>query len=96
LTSIKRELDKDRGDWKGPMKARKLLENAALGPDELAVLYAAFDEAWELVKARYATTPQSVEVGRLRLASALLAAHRDGVRGADALKAAALKFANPS
>ncbi|MET0216618.1 MAG: hypothetical protein ABW205_01645, partial [Burkholderiales bacterium] len=35
--------------------------------------------------------PQSVEVWRLRLANALLAAHRDGARGADALKAAALK-----
>ena len=78
------------------MKARKLLENAALGPDELAVLYAAFDEAWELIKVRYATTPQSVEVGRLRLANALLAAHRDGVRGAAALKAAALRSTNSS
>jgi hypothetical protein len=41
------------------MKARKLLEDAALGPDQLAVLYQAFDEAWEVLKPHYRSDSQS-------------------------------------
>jgi hypothetical protein len=73
------------------MKARKLLENAALGPDELRVLYKAFDAAWNVVKPQYAANPQSMEVGRLRLANAVLAAFRDGVIDPHALKEQALR-----
>jgi hypothetical protein len=72
------------------MKARRLIENAALGPDELAVLYEAFDGAWEVVKQHYVTSPQSTEVGRLRVANAVLAAYRDGVTDPNALKKAAI------
>jgi hypothetical protein len=71
------------------MKARKLLEDAALGPDQLAVQ--AFDEAWEVLKPHYSSDPQSTEAGRLRLANAVLSACRDGVVGADALKERALR-----
>jgi hypothetical protein len=76
------------------MKARKLLDNAALGPGELAVLYGVFDEVWQAVEARHGGNAQSIEVGRLKLANGLLAAYRDGARDADQLKLAALKVLN--
>ena len=71
------------------MRARKLLENAVLAPEQLAVLYEAFDAAWEAVKSQYASNPQSTEAGRLRLANAILSAYRDGVTSAAALTHAA-------
>jgi hypothetical protein len=73
------------------MQARKLLENAALGPEQLAVLYRAFDDAWEGIKPHYSSNPQSTEVGRLRLANAVLSAYRDGAAAADAIKERALR-----
>jgi hypothetical protein len=48
-----------RQNWGHAMKARKLLEDAALGPDQLAVLYQAFDEAWEVLKPHYRSDSQS-------------------------------------
>jgi hypothetical protein len=74
------------------MKARKLLANAALGPHELGIVYEAFDEAWRVVKPHYSDNPQSTEVGRLRVANAVLAAYRNGVTDPDALKLEALKL----
>jgi hypothetical protein len=73
------------------MKARKLLENAALGPDQLAVLFQVFDKVWESIKGQYDHTPQATEVGRLRLANALLAAYRDGATKPEQLIATALR-----
>ena len=74
------------------MRARKLLENAALAPAQLTVLYKAFDDAWEVVKTQYAANPQSTQAGRLRLANAILSAYRDGVTESDALKVAGIKM----
>ena len=74
------------------MRARKLLENAALGSDHLSVLYQAFDDAWEVVKHHHSTNPQSTEDGRLGLANAVLAAYRDGLTNPAALTAAAVRL----
>jgi hypothetical protein len=71
------------------MKAQKLLQSAVLQPDQLNLVYGAFDAAWNEIKAHY-HTPMSIEAGRLRLANAVLAAYRDGMTDADALKAAGL------
>jgi len=38
--------------------ARKLLENAALGPDQLSVVRGAFDGAWDVIKRRNGTSPR--------------------------------------
>ena len=69
---------------------RNFLENAQLGPDELCVLYQAFDGAWELLKPRYNASPQTIDVARLKLADAVLSAFRDGLTGVEAIKARAL------
>jgi hypothetical protein len=76
----------------GAMRARKLLENAALGPEQLSAIYKAFDAAWEVVKCQYGSGPQSTEVGRLRLANAVLAAYRDGVTDPAALTGTAVQM----
>ena len=73
-----------------PMKARKLLENATLGPDEVKAVGKAFDDAWEQIKSHYQSNPQSIEVARLRLANAVLAAYREGLVDVDLIKARAL------
>jgi hypothetical protein len=75
------------------VRARKLLDNAALGPDQLASLYKAFDEGWEIVRPAYDPNyPVSTEVGRLRLANAVLSAHRNGFTDAEEIKATALRL----
>ena len=53
-------------------------------------MYGVFDEVWDLIKPQYQASPQSTEMGRLRLANKLLAAYRDGPRDAATLKATAL------
>jgi len=72
------------------MKARQLLQDGILQPDQLSLVFAAFDAAWDEVKAHY-HTPMSVELGRLRLANGILAAYRGGTTDPDALKAAGLR-----
>jgi hypothetical protein len=55
------------------MKARKLLENATLGPADLKIVSQAFDQAWEQIKGQYVTGPLAIEAARIRLANAVLA-----------------------
>jgi hypothetical protein len=61
-------------------------------PEELSLLYKAFDDAWEVVKAHHNDTPESREVGRLRLANGVIAAYRGGVTDQLALTAAAIEW----
>ena len=72
------------------MKARKLLENATLGPADLKIVSQAFDQAWEQIKGRYQTNALAVEAARIRLANAVLAGYRDGLLDPDLIKARAL------
>jgi hypothetical protein len=69
------------------MKDRK---PPVFGPDELTVIYAAFDEAWEAVKVNQGDDPQTIEVARHRLANAVMSAYRNGVTDREALKAAGI------
>jgi len=72
------------------MNARQLLQDGVLQPDQLRLVFAAFDAAWDTIKAHY-HTPTSIELARLRLANGILAAYRDGMTDSDALKAAGLR-----
>jgi hypothetical protein len=72
------------------MKARQLLQDGVLKPDQLSLVFEAFDAAWDEIKAYY-HTPTSVELARLKLANAILAAYRNGGVSVDALKAAGLR-----
>lgn len=53
-------------------------ETLVLAPYQLAVMYRAFDVVWDEVRPDYVVTPMSMEVGRLRLANAVLAAYQNG------------------
>jgi len=66
-------------------------DRLVLDPSGLAVLWAAFDAAWGECEQDYQGSPISIEVGRLRLASAVLAAYQSGVRNQPMIKVAALR-----
>ena len=53
------------------MKARTMLDSAALDPSDIAIARAAFDAAWDAIANRYAT-PATVEEARTRLATLIL------------------------
>ena len=72
------------------MKTQKLFQDSVQQPNQLSLVFGAFDAAWDEIKAHY-HTPRSIELGRLRLANKILAAYRDDMTGADALMAAGLR-----
>jgi hypothetical protein len=72
------------------MKARKLLENATLGPADMRIVGQAFDQAWEQIKGRYQTNAFAVEAARIRLANAVLAGYRVGLLDPDLIETRAL------
>ena len=63
--------------------------DVVLSPEELRVLRVAFDAAWDVVAPDASST--GIEVGRLRLANAVLAACRRGMREPAIIKAEALR-----
>lgn len=69
------------------MTDRKL---PVFGPEDLAIIYGAFDEAWESVKVNHTGDLQTTEVARHRLANAVMSAYRNGVTDREALKAAGI------
>ena len=54
------------------MRARQLLAGGVLNPDQLKVIYTAFDGAWEIIKPEVSRNPRDRELARLKLAEALL------------------------
>jgi hypothetical protein len=73
------------------MKARKLIEGAAYGPEALKVIGRAFDEAWAQIAPNFGDDPHDIERARLRLANAMLSMASDDSRDVQALKTAALE-----
>jgi hypothetical protein len=71
------------------MGRRSLIENIVLDPEQLALLREVFDAVWDEIAWDYDASAASTEVGRLRLANALLAAHQRGVSDTRELKAGA-------
>ena len=71
------------------MQARKLIGNAGFGGDTLKVVLQAFDEAWCLISAQYAT-PTVIEAARLKLAKAIISVSRQDSRDPEVLKRLAL------
>jgi hypothetical protein len=56
------------------MKARKLIEDAAYGPETLKVVSQAFDQAWASIEDHFrGEDDKIVEQARIRLAHAVLA-----------------------
>jgi len=73
------------------MKARKLIDGAAFGPDALKALGQAFDEAWREIAGNFGSEAQEIDMARLKLATALLSIAHEDSRDAEVLKRAALQ-----
>jgi len=74
------------------MKARQLIGKASYGPDELNVLFQAFDEAWEVVAPSVSGRAAAIESARLKLADIILGLAREGGRDAEQMKDAAIRI----
>jgi hypothetical protein len=73
------------------MKARKLLAGAEFGPETLKVICKAFDDAWAEIRRDFDDNALSIEVARLKLASAILGVAKDDSRDPDELKGLGLQ-----
>ena len=73
------------------MKARKLIDGAAFGPDALKAIGQAFDEAWQEIAGNFRDDPQDIERARLQLANAVLSIAHEDSRNVEVLKDAALQ-----
>jgi hypothetical protein len=77
------------------MKARQLISSASYGPDQLKLLFEAFDQAWEAMAVDAGEDSAAIEVARLRLANTILALAGKGNLDPAQLKNAALKLLSP-
>ena len=73
------------------MKARRLIDGAALGPATLKALGEAFDQAWAQIAGNFGDNPTQVENARLRLAEAMLSVATEDSKDVAALKDGALQ-----
>ena len=73
------------------MKARKLIDGAAFGPDALKAIGQAFDTAWQEIAGNFGDDPIDIDRARLRLANALLSIAHEDSRNVEVLKHAALQ-----
>lgn len=80
------------------MKARKILEGASFDPDQLKVVYKAFDAAWEQIAPKLSNRPNAVEAARAKLATTVINLAKAETRNSDELTADAIKamFDNPT
>ena len=60
------------------MKARRLIENASYGPDQLKALGDAFDDAWSRISPTVSSRAEAVEAARLKLAEIVLGLAKNG------------------
>ena len=73
------------------MRARHLLDSASYGPEALKTIGQAFDKAWSEIAGNFGNDPRDIELGRLKLANALLAVAFEDSRDVEALKNGALQ-----
>ena len=73
------------------MKARRLIDGAAFGPEALQSIGKAFDAAWEEIAGNFGNDPGQVEAARLKLANAMLSIANEESRDVGVLKQAALE-----
>jgi len=73
------------------MKARRLIDGAAYGPNALKTLGQAFDEVWASIAGNFGDGLSDIERARLKLATALLSVASEDSRDVEVLKKAALQ-----
>jgi hypothetical protein len=80
------------------VKAQSLLANSGFAPEELKVLYKAFDDAWEQISPGISQRAEAVEGARIKLAGIILGLASNGTRDAQRLSelAIATMFGDPT
>jgi hypothetical protein len=73
------------------MKARRLIDGAALGPATLKAMGEAFDQAWAQIAGNFGDSPLEIESAGLRLAEAMLSITTEDSTDVAVLKAGALQ-----
>ena len=73
------------------MKARRLIDGAAWGPETVKAMGEAFDQAWTEIAGNFGDSPVEIEVARSKLANAMLSLATEGSTDVAALKAGALQ-----
>jgi hypothetical protein len=73
------------------MKARRLIDGAAFGPEALEAIGQAFDAAWVEIAGNFGSDSGQVEAARLKLANAMLSIAHEDSRNVEVLKQAALE-----
>lgn len=72
------------------MRARQLIGGATFPPDELRVIFEAFDGAWSEVAPDIGSDPGAIDTARVSLASILLSLATAGLRDGHGLRTAAV------
>jgi hypothetical protein len=73
------------------MKARRLIDGAAFGPETLKAMGEAFDQAWAEIAGNFGRSPDQIVNARLRLADAMLSIATEGNTDVNTLKRGALQ-----
>jgi len=74
------------------MKARQLIGSATYGPEALAALFKAFDDAWDQLAPKFGTDQLAIEAARLKLANIILSLADPNGNDPEQLKNAALRI----
>jgi hypothetical protein len=74
------------------MRARQSIGSASYGPDELKILFKAFDEAWEIIAPTTSGRAGAIEATRIKLANVILGLASGGERDVAVLKSAAVQI----
>jgi hypothetical protein len=73
------------------MKARQLISKASYGPDELKIIFRAFDDAWDIIAPSISSRVSAIEAARLTLADIILSLPNGKRRNARELTGAAIQ-----
>jgi hypothetical protein len=71
------------------MRAQRIIEGAAFGPEVLKVVWQAFDEAWASIADNFA--PDEHEIAREALAQSMMSATRDNTSDIAVLRKAGMR-----
>jgi hypothetical protein len=78
--------------WKVVVKARQRISAASYGPAVLAVLYKAFDAAWDEVTPTVSKRPDAITAARLKLANIVLGLAKRDSSDAELIKTKAVQM----
>lgn len=73
------------------MKVRQLIAKSSFGPDELKIVFKAYDDTWAILAPTISRRADAIEAARLKLANIILGLARDRCDNAERITQAALQ-----